>query len=80
MIDSVSPVTIFAPDEVRQIMKTENLRVREMIDGERYEDFNRKLLNLLGYLFCELQLCDQFIKKARILVAKKGTKSIVGRE
>ena len=37
-------------------------------------------MNLLGYVFCELQVGNQYIRKARILIAKKGTKSIIGRE
>ena len=81
MIDSGSPVTIFALDEMKQIMKRETLPVREMIEGEKYVDFNGKPLKLLGYVFCELQqVGNQYIKKARILIAKKGTKSIIGRE
>ena len=80
MIDSGSPVTIFALDEIKQIMQREKLQVRQMIKGERYVDFNGKPLNLLGYVFCELQVGDQYIKKARILVTKSGTKSIIGRE
>ena len=80
MIDSGSPVKIFAVDEIKQIMKRETLPVREMIEGERYVDFIGKPLNLLGYVFCELQVGNQYIKKARILIAKKGTKSIIGRE
>ena len=80
MIDSGSPVTIFALDEIKQIMQREKLQVRQMIKGERYVDFNGKSLNLLGYVFCELQVGDQYIKKARILVTKSYTKSIIGRE
>ena len=80
MIDSGSPVTIFALDEIKQIMKRETLPVREMIEGEKYVDFNGKPLNLLGYVFYELQVGNQYIKKTRILIAKKGTKSIIGRE
>ena len=80
MIDSGSPVTIFALDEIKQIMKSETLPVREIIEGEKYVDFNGKPLNLLGYVFCELQVGNQYNKKARILIAKKGTKSIIGRE
>ena len=59
MIDSGSPFTIFAIDETKQIMKRETLPVREMIEGERYVDFNGKPLNLLGYKNCELQVGDQ---------------------
>ena len=80
MIDSGSPDTIFALDEIKQIMKRETLPVRKMIEGEKYVDFNGNPLNLLGYVFCELQVGNQYLKKARILIAKKGTKSIVGRE
>ena len=80
MIDSGSPVKFFALDEIKQIMKKETLPVREMIEGEKYVDFNGKPLNLLGYGFCEQQVSNKYIKKARILIAKKGTKSIVGRE
>ena len=56
MIDTGSPVTIFALDEIKRIMKREKLPVRQMIEGERYVDFIGKPLQLLGYVFCELQL------------------------
>ena len=80
MIDSGTPVTIFALDEIKQIMKREAFTVCEMIEGERYVDFNGKPLNLLGHVFCKLQVGNQYIKKARILIAKKGKNSIIGRE
>ena len=81
MIDSGSLVTIFAFDELKSIMKRDKLQVREMIKKcEKYEDFSGKQLNLLGYVFCQLQVGDQFIKKARILVSSKGSRSIIGRE
>ena len=80
MIDSGSPVTIFALEETKQIMKRETLSLREMKEGDRYVDFNGKPLNLLGYVFCEIQVGNQYVKKARILFAKKRTKSIIDRE
>ena len=49
-----------------------------MVDGERDVDFNGKPLQLLGFVFCELQVNDSYIKKARTLIAKKGMKSING--
>ena len=58
MIDTGSPVTIYALDEIKKIMKRENLPVREMVENERYVDFNGKPLHLLGYVFCELQVND----------------------
>ena len=54
--------------------------MRKMIEGKRYVDFNGKPLQLLGYVFCELQVNDSYIKKARILTARSGSKSINGRE
>ena len=61
-------------------MKREKLPVRPMIEGKRYVDFNGKPLQLLGYVFCELQVNDSYIRKARILIARSGAKSIIGRE
>ena len=80
MIDTGSLVTIYALNEIKKIMKRENLPVRKMVENERYVDFNGKPLHLLGYVFCELQVNDSYVKKARILIAKKGTKSIIARE
>ena len=51
-----------------------------MIEAERYVDFNGKPLKLLGYVFCELQVNESFVMKAKIRLAKNGTKSIIGRE
>ena len=51
-----------------------------MIKGEKYVDFNGKHLNLLGYVFCQLQVEDQFIEMARILGTSKGSRSIIGRK
>ena len=61
-------------------MKREKLPVRQMIEGERYVDFNGKPLHLLGYVFCELHVNDSYVKKARILIVRSGSKSIIGRE
>ena len=74
MIDSGSPVTILALDELKSIMKHHTLQAREMIKGEKHVDFKGKHLNLLGYVICQLQVGDQFIKKARILVTSRGSR------
>ena len=80
IIDSGSPVTIFGVDELKSYMKRDQFQVQEMIEGEKYVDFTGKQLKLLGYVFCGLQVGDRFIKEARILVARKGTRSIIVRE
>ena len=46
MIDTGSLVTIFALDEMK-IIQRKDLRVRRMIEGENYVDFNGKLLDLV---------------------------------
>ena len=80
IIDTGSPVSIFAIDELERIIGKYWVVVREMIDDERYVDFNRRPLPLLGYLFVSIQVGKTRISKARVLVAKKGAKSIVGRD
>ena len=80
MIDTGSPVTIFAVDEIKRIMRRADLQVRPMVDEEKYVDYNGKPLKLLGYVFCQLQVGEKVIKKTRVLVAREGMKSIVGRE
>ena len=61
-------------------MRRETLQVRDLIKEEKYVDFNGKPLNLLWYDFCELQVGDDYVKKARVLVARKGYKLTIGRE
>ena len=51
-----------------------------MIAGERYVDYNKKPLNLLGYQFVRLEVAGVTISKARVLVAPNSGKSIVGRD
>ena len=70
MIDRGSPVTIFALDEIKRIMKREKLPIGQMVKGERYADFNGKPLQLLKYVFCELHVNDSCIRNARILIAR----------
>ena len=51
-----------------------------MANGEKYVDINGRPLNLLGYVFCGLQVGENYVQKARILIAESGTNSILGRE
>ena len=80
IIDTGSPVSIFAIDELERIIGKYWVVVREMIDDERYVDFNRRPLPLLGYMFVSIQVGKTRMSKARVLVANKGAKSIVGRD
>ena len=80
MVDSGSPVTIFAIDEIKRIMKRKVLHIRDIPKDEEYVDFNKRKLNLLGFVFCQLEVGGSKLQKARILVAPKGAKSLVGRD
>ena len=80
MVDSGSPVTIFEIDELKKIMKRKTLFIRELLSDEEYVDFNRKKLELLGYIFCHLEVGESKLNKARILIAQKGAKSLIGRD
>ena len=80
MINSGSPVTIINYEEVPKILQYETLFVRPLPPDEKYVDYNRKLVNLVGYIFCELEVGGKDIRKTRIFVAGPGAKSIVGRD
>ena len=54
--------------------------IRDMIGGEKYVDYNRKSLKLLGYRFVRLEVAGVTVSKARVLVAPNSGKSIVGRD
>ena len=79
MIDSGSPVTTIKYEDLPKILQYETLFVRPLPEEEKYVDYNKRPVNLLGYIFCELEVGGKYIRKARILVAKPGAKSIVGR-
>ena len=80
MVDSGSPVTIFEIEDIKRIMKRKTLFIRQLPEDEEYVDFNKRKLNLLGYVFCQLEVGDSKLQKARILVAERGAKSLIGRD
>ena len=80
IIDTGSPVFIFLMDELLRIVGKRSVLVRDMINNERYVDFNKTPLPLLGYMFVSLQVKRTRVSKARVLVAEKGTKAIVRRD
>ena len=70
-----SPVSVFAIDELKKIIRKHWVVVREMIDHERFQyvEFNRRPLPKLGYMFVSVQVGKTRMSKARVLVAKKGS-------
>ena len=55
--------------------------IRDLIEDERYVDYNKKPLNFLGVPIRTIRgRRSDRLKSARVLVAPKSAKSIVGRD
>ena len=80
IIDTGSPVSIFTKKDLQKIVGERKVVIRDLIEGERYVDYNKKPLNLLGYQFVRLEVAGVTVSKARDLVAPNSGKSIVGRD
>ena len=80
IIDTGSPVSIFTKRDLKKTVGERKVVIREMIEDERYVDYNRKPLELLGYQCGRLEVAGVTVSKARVLVALHSGKSIVGRE
>ena len=78
VIDTGSPVSIFTKKDLQKIVGESKVVIRDMIEGERYVDYNKKPVNLLGYHFLRLEVAGVTVSKARVLVAPNSGKSIVG--
>ena len=48
-----------------------------MIEGDRYVDYNKKHLEVLGYQFVQLEVAGVTVSKARVLVARNSGNSTV---
>ena len=80
MIDSGSPITIFTQDDVRKILKSNVMFARPLPKNKEYVDYNGKPLNLVGFINVDVQVGKRTIKRARIVIARDGKKSLVGRD
>ena len=80
IIDTGSPVFIFTKRDFQKIVGERKVVIRDMIEGERYIDYNKKPLELLGYQFVRLEVAGVTVSKARVLIAPNSGKSIVGRD
>ena len=54
--------------------------IRDMVEGERYVNYNKKPLESLGYHLVRHEVEGVTVSKARVLVAPNSEKSIVGRD
>ena len=80
IIDTGSPGSIFTKRDLQKIVGDRKVVIRDMIPGERFIDYNKKPLNLLGYQIVRLEVAGVTVSKARVLVAPNSGKSIVGRD
>ena len=80
IIDTGSPVSIFTKRDLQKIIGERKVVIRDMIDQERYVDYNKRPLELLGYQFVRLEVAGVTVSKARVLVAPNSGKSIIGRD
>ena len=80
IIDTGSPVSIFTKRDLQKIIGERKVVIRDMIDHERYVDYNKRPLELLGYQFVRLEVAGVTVSKARVLVAPNSGKSIIGRD
>ena len=63
-------------DKLQKIFQYDVLFLRPPNQGKKYEYFNKRSVNRLGYIFGELEVGGKYIRKAKILVARRGAKSI----
>ena len=52
----------------------------DMVDNERYVDYNKRLLDLLGDQFVRQEIAGVTVSNIRVLVAPNSGKSIIGRD
>ena len=53
---------------------------RPLPKNEEYVDYNEKPLNLIGFINVDVQVGKRTIRRARIVIARDGKKSLVGRD
>ena len=80
MIYSGSPIKIFTKEDVRNILKSDLGFTRPLSKKEQYVYYNGKTLNLLGIITVDVQVGKRNIKKARLVIARDGKRSLIGRD
>ena len=79
MIDSGSPTKIFTKEDVRKILKSDLVFTRPLSKKEQFVDYNGKPLNLLGFFTVDVQVGKRNFKKERLVIARDGKRSLIGR-
>ena len=79
MIDSGSPLSIFTTKGLEDVLRTDVLFARLLSQSKKYEKFNQQPLKITKFIYVQLKVGKQQIKRARTLVAVTG-RSLVGRD
>ena len=79
IIDTGFPVSNFTKRDLTKIIGERKVVIRDMIDNERYVDYIKRPLELLGYDILRQEVAGVTVSKTRVLVAPNSGKSIIGR-
>ena len=63
-----------------KIIGERKLVIMDMVDNERYVDYNKRPLDLLGDQFVRQEIAGVTVSNIRVLVAPNSGKSIIGRD
>ena len=80
MIDSGSPITIFAQADLRDLLKVDVIFAEPVPKTKQYVDYNNKPLNTLGFTNMNVKVGKRTIKNARIVISRDGKRSLIGRD
>ena len=72
MIDSGSPISIFTVKDLKSILGNQLLFAKPMPKSEMYVDYNKRPLDLLGYIHVHIKVGQKEIKRARVVIARTG--------
>ena len=68
IIDNRSSVSIFTVD-LQKIFGERKVVIRDMVDNERYLDYNKRSVEFLGHQFVRSKEAEMTVSKVRVLEA-----------
>ena len=78
IIDTGSPIPTFTKRDLQKVVGEQKVVIRDMIENERFVDYNRKQLELLGYQFVRLDVAGMTVSKARVLTPENPSWAVSG--
>ena len=80
IIDSGSPITIFTREDMRRLLERDLMFARPLPKNEEYVDYNGRPPNPSEFIDVDVQVGKVTIKKARMIIAREGKRSLVDRD